>query len=79
MIIYLDSQYLTHCFCRKSFHENGHQQIEEDIVAYDHKHDEVDWCPGSGEVHRIVQYGIPVFLCQNLRGVVEEYDLIQNK
>lgn len=53
--------------CLKSFHQDGHQQVKQDIVAKRHEGHKVkssEWRRGS---HTVVQNPVPVLLRQNLR------------
>lgn len=53
--------------CLKALNQDGHQQVEEDIVSKGHEGHEVKsgkWWSGC---HAIVQNNVPVLLRQNLR------------
>lgn len=52
--------------CLKAFNQDGHQQVEEDIVSKGHEGHKVksrNWWSGC---HAIVQNYVPVLLGQNL-------------
>lgn len=40
--------------CGKSFHQDSHEQIKQDIVAERHESDEIDGGPGGGTRHAVV-------------------------
>lgn len=53
--------------CLKAFHQDGHQQVEEDIVAEGHEGDEVEGGDGRGGGHAVIQHLVPILLRQDLR------------
>lgn len=52
----------------EALHQDGHQQIEEHVVAERHEGNEVERRPGGGGGHAVVQHHVPVLLRQNLAG-----------
>lgn len=50
----------------KTLHQDGHKQIEEDVVAKSHESNKVKSCPWRGGRHAVVQDHIPVLLRENL-------------
>lgn len=52
--------------CLEAFHQDGHQQVEEHVVAKGHQGHKVKGSPGGGGSHAVVQDHIPVLLCQDL-------------
>lgn len=62
--------------CLKSFHQDRHQQVKQDIVAKSHEGHKVkssEWRRGS---HTVVQNPVPVLLGQNLWTFVMSRDNI---
>lgn len=57
----------------ESLHQNGHQQVKEDIVAQGHEGNEVEGRPGRGRLHAVIQHRIPVLLCQYLTNQKEAF------
>ena len=51
---------------RKPLHQDGNQQVEEDIVAEGHEGNKVEGCPVAGFPHPQEKNDVPVFLGQNL-------------
>lgn len=43
-------------------HKNGHQQIEEHVIAECHESHKVEGCPRRGGGHAIIEHNIPVLL-----------------
>lgn len=50
----------------KSLHQDGHEQIKEDVVAEGHESNKVESRPGRSGGHAVVQNDIPVLLRENL-------------
>ena len=50
------------------FHQNGHQQVEEDVVAEGHQGHEVQGGPVARLLHPGEQDNVPVLLGQDLVG-----------
>lgn len=48
--------------CLKTLDQDGHQQVEEDVVAKGHERDEVEGSYGRGGGHTVIQYLVPVLL-----------------
>lgn len=55
----------------ESLDEDGHEQVEEDIVAERHQGDKVERRPVARLLHAGEEYNIPVLLCQDLRGTAK--------
>lgn len=53
--------------CLKTLDQDGHQQVEEDVVPEGHQRNEVEGGYGRGGSHAVIQYLVPVFLGQNLK------------
>lgn len=51
----------------ETLHQDGHQQVEENVIAKRHEGNEVECCPGGGRCHAVVEDLVPVFLGQNLQ------------
>lgn len=56
-----------HYLCLETLHQDGHQQVKENIIPKGHECDEVESSPGGGRCHAIVEDLVPVFLGQNLQ------------
>ena len=52
----------------ESLNEDGHQQVEQHIVAKGHEGNEVKGGPVRGSFHSSKEHNVPVFLCQHLPG-----------
>ena len=52
---------------REPLHQNGHQEVEEDIVAKSHESYKIESCPVSGSLHPSKQHNIPVLLGKHLQ------------
>lgn len=46
--------------------QDGHKQVEEDVVAECHERHEVEGGPVCGLLHPVEEHHVPVFLCQDL-------------
>lgn len=51
----------------ETLHQDGHQQVEKDIVAKGHEGHKVEGGPGGGGGHAIVEDDVPVLLRENLQ------------
>lgn len=51
----------------ETLHQDGHQQVEENVIPKRHEGNEVEGCPGGGGCHAVVEDLVPVFLGQNLQ------------
>lgn len=47
----------------EALHQDGHQQVEEDVVAEGHECDEVEGSYWRGGGHAVIQNLVPVLLC----------------
>lgn len=59
------SQHLTY-LGREAFHEDGHEQVEEDVVAEGHQGHEVQRGPVARLLHAVEEHHVPVLLGQDL-------------
>ena len=50
----------------EAFHQNGHQEIEEDVVTEGHQGHKVQSSPVTGALHAKEEHDIPILLCQDL-------------
>jgi len=57
----------------ETLHQDGHQQVEEDVVAEGHERDEVQGGHGSGGGHAVVEHLVPVLLGQDLERRKKDY------
>lgn len=63
----------------KSLHQDGHQQIKEDVVAESHESDKVERRPGGGGGHAVVENHIPVLLRENLQNKRKRTETVKRK
>ena len=52
----------------EALNEDGHQQVEQHIVAKGHEGNKVEGSPVGGPFHSRKKHNVPVFLCQHLPG-----------
>ena len=52
----------------ETLHQDGHQQVEEHIIAKGHEGNEVEGGPGGGGSHAVVEDDVPVLLGKDLSG-----------
>ena len=52
----------VHYLGLEALHQDGHQQVEEDVVPESHEGDEVERCHWAGGGHAVVQHLVPVLL-----------------
>ena len=50
----------------ETFHQDGHQEVEEDVIAKGHQGHKVEGCPGRGGGHPVIKHNVPVFLGEDL-------------
>lgn len=50
----------------ESLHQNGHQKVEEDVVAEGHESDEIQRCPMVRLFHAKKEDNVPILLSQDL-------------
>lgn len=54
-------------FSLEALHQDGHQQVEEDVVAEGHEGDEVEGGQRRGGRHAVVEHRVPVLLGEDLQ------------
>lgn len=52
----------------EALHQDGHQQVEEHVVAEGHEGNEVEGGPRGGGGHAVVEDDVPVLLGEDLSG-----------
>ena len=57
---------MTHV-CREAFDQDGHEQVEQHVVAKRHQRYEVKRGPGRRARHAVIEHLVPVLLRQDLR------------